>query len=89
MNLAVVAALSGCATSKSTYLPDGSLGHSIDCSGTANTWGTCEEKAGELCKERGYEVVSKAGDQGGMVTASQTGLFGGSIIKRSMLIKCK
>ena len=91
-NLLVIAAvifLAGCAVSKATYLPDGSTGHSINCSGQALTWGHCMEKAGELCGAAGYEVVSRSGDQGATVSANQYGLYGGSVINRSMLVKCK
>jgi hypothetical protein len=31
--ISFIVTLAGCATSKSTYLPDGSEGHSLDCSG--------------------------------------------------------
>lgn len=81
--------LASCATSKITHLSDGSEGHSINCSGTALSWGQCYEKAGELCGTNGYEIVSQSGDQGATVVANQYGLYGGSVINRSMLIKCK
>lgn len=84
-----VLALAGCATAKTTYLPDGSQGHSIQCSGTALNWGMCYEKAGALCGAKGYEVVTRSGDQGAIVSGSQTGVFGGSVMNRSMLVKCK
>jgi hypothetical protein len=79
----------GCATSKTTYLPDGSQGHSIDCSGEASTWNHCYEKAGELCGARGYEVVAKDGDQGSVITGNNIGVYGGTTQTRSMLVKCK
>jgi len=81
--------IGGCATAKQTYTADGQQGHSINCSGSALNWGMCYEKAGELCGENGYEVLEKTGDQGAMATAGQFGLFAGSIINRSMIIKCK
>lgn len=89
--LAVIAALlvAGCATSKTTYLPSGAQGHSINCSGTALTWGNCYEKAGELCGAQGYEVIAGGSEQGSMVTANQGNVFGSTIMQRSMLIKCK
>ena len=55
--------------------------------GCALNWGMCYEKAGELCGTKGYEVLEKSGDTGAMVTAGQFGLFGGSVINRSMIIK--
>jgi hypothetical protein len=47
--------------SKETYLPDGRLGHSISCDGSAVGMNVCFEKAGELCKGRGYDLVSREG----------------------------
>ncbi len=79
--------IGGCATAKKTYTSDGKEGHSINCSGSALNWGMCYEKAGELCGTKGYEVLEKSGDTGAMVTAGQFGLFGGSVINRSMIIK--
>jgi hypothetical protein len=58
-------------------------------SGSALNWGMCYEKAGKLCGERGYEVLDKSGDTGAMVSANQFGLYGGSVINRSMIIRCK
>lgn len=81
-------ALTGCATSKTTYLPDGSTGHVIDCSGTALNWGYCEKKAGDLCKQQGYSIVSRSGDQGAVASAGVFGGFAGSVISRSMTVKC-
>ncbi len=87
--LVVLVLIGGCATSKQIYTSDGQQGYSIDCSGSALTWGSCYEKAGKLCGENGYEVLEKSGDQGAMVTGTQYGVVGGSIINRSMIIKCK
>jgi hypothetical protein len=47
--------------SKETYLPDGRLGQSISCDGSAVGMNVCFEKAGELCKGRGYDLVSREG----------------------------
>ena len=81
--------MTGCATSRETYTANGQLGHSINCSGSALNWGMCYEKAGKLCGEKGYEVLAKSGDQGAMITATQFGLVGGSVMNRSMIIQCK
>lgn len=87
--LLIVAILSGCATSSKTYTADGKAGYSITCSGSALNWGMCYEKAGEICRSKGYEVLNKSGDQGAMLTGNQYGLYAGSVINRSMIIKCK
>lgn len=81
----------GCAvaTTQPTYSPDGSHAHSINCSGSARTWGMCYEKAGEICKERGYEIVGGGTDQNALLLANGNGAFAGKSNSRSMLIKCK
>jgi hypothetical protein len=89
--LALLAAISftGCATSTQTYAPDGGQAHSINCSGAALTWGQCYEKAGSICKERGYEVVGGGSDANGVVTANNGSAVGVRGSTRSMVIKCK
>jgi len=89
VTLLFVTIVAGCATASKTFTSDGKEGYVIDCSGSALNWGMCYEKAGKLCGTKGYEVLEKSGDTGGMVTAGQYGLFGGSVINRSMVIKCK
>jgi len=84
-----VSLICGCATAKKTYTSDGQQGYIINCSGAALNWGMCYEKAGELCGKKGYIVLEKSGDQGTIVSGTQYGLFGGSVINRSMIIKCK
>jgi hypothetical protein len=83
--LAVVSALAGCAMASKTYTPDGRQGYMIDCSGTALTWGKCYEKAGDLCGSTGYEILTQTGDQG----ATVAGIYGASVITRSLVIACK
>ena len=87
--LLFVSILGGCATAKQTYTADGQKGYSINCSGSALNWGMCYEKAGEICGEKGYIVLEKSGDTGAIVTGGQFGLYGGSVINRSMIIRCK
>jgi hypothetical protein len=87
--IAFTCLLAGCATQKAVYLPDGRQGYSINCSGPDLNWGMCYEKAGEVCKSRGYDVISKTGDQGSSVVATQYGVIGGTKVNRSLLIACK
>jgi hypothetical protein len=87
--LSIVVCLCGCATASKTYTPDGKEGYSITCSGSALNWGMCYEKAGDICGAKGYEVLAKSGDQGAMFSGNQFGLYGGSVINRNMIIKCK
>lgn len=79
----------GCATASKTFTSDGKEGYNITCSGSALNWGMCYEKAGEICGSKGYEVLEKSGDQGAMLAGNQFGLYGGSVINRNMIIKCK
>ena len=81
--------ISGCASANKVYTSTGEQGYSINCSGTALNWGMCYEKAGEICGEKGYEVLERIGDQGSMLSANQFGLYGGSTISRSLIVKCK
>jgi len=87
--LFIVTFVAGCAVSSQTYLPSGEQGYSIDCSGTALTWGKCYEKAGEICGSKGYDIIYQSDQGGAAVAANQYGLYGSSLMKRSMLIKCK
>lgn len=87
--IAVIAALSGCATQKSVYLPDGRQGHSINCSGSALSWDLCYQKAGEMCRADGYDILAKEGEQGSSVSGTQYGIFGGTTMNRTLLIACR
>ena len=87
--LATVILLSGCVSASKTYGPDGKEAFSINCSGLARTWGMCYEKAGDLCGAKGYEVIGQGGDHGAVVSVNQSGGFGGSMISRSLLVKCR
>lgn len=79
----------GCATSSKTYTQDGSTGHVINCSGSALNWGMCYEKAGNICKECGFDILEKSSESGNTVSWGQYGLFGGTVMNRSMVITCK
>jgi len=89
MLLVIAVVLSGCATASKTYTADGKEGYNITCSGTVLNWGMCYEKAGNLCGSKGYDVLEKSGDQGALLSGNQNGLFAGSVINRSMIVKCK
>ena len=49
----------------------------------------CYEKAGDICGTRGYDVIAGGSDQGVVMAGNQYGLYGGSVMNRRMLIKCK
>lgn len=89
--VAIISALllTGCAASKTTYLPDGTKGQSINCSGPYLNWGACYEKAGQLCKTRGYEIVHREGDVNESATATRDVSIAGANVQRTLVIKCK
>jgi type 1 fimbria pilin len=62
LSIGAVAALwlSGCATADKIHTPDGRTGYSISCNGTVQDWGSCYEKAGDICGSRGYDVLDKS-----------------------------
>lgn len=58
-----VVLLGGCTSYKQTHLDSGEVGYSIKCDSLGSrSWTGCYLKAGEICGDRGYEVVSKIGD---------------------------
>jgi len=79
----------GCATERQIYTPDGQRGYHINCGGTANNWGTCYEKAGEICGHRGYEILDKSTEHGHMTSVTQWGVYSSPTIERNITIKCK
>jgi hypothetical protein len=81
--IAFIALLSGCATASKIYLPDGRQGTLIKCSGWANSWGNCQEKAGELCGARGYDVVDRHEE------TVYIGVFQQAKPLRQMTVACK
>lgn len=85
----VIVLLSGCASSSQTYTSDGRAGYSLNCSGTARNWGMCESKAGEICGARGYEILSRTGDQGFIASGNNGDFYAGTTTKRNMLIACR
>ncbi len=86
----------GCVTSREIYTSSGEIGHSINCSGEALTWGACFEEAGDLCGNEGYTVLEQVGDQGAYVSggsqataySSSSAIYGGTIHTRSLIVKC-
>lgn len=66
-----------CVSSSKTFLPDGSEGYVVTCSGSMLSWGDCEAKAGSLCGAGGYEIISKNANQQNVSSS-----------ERSMMIAC-
>ena len=94
---AVVVSNAGCATVKETYSEDGRKAYTLNCSGTARGWDKCYSAAGDLCKESGYEILSRNSEDTSSSFVSgnasrQSGSVSGSSVKtneRSMVIVCK
>ena len=83
ITLGVIVVLSaGCATVTETYTPDGRLGLTLNCSGTARSWGMCYAAAGEACGDSGYDVLDR-------VDSFRIDAYGQTVPQRSMLIACK
>ncbi len=70
-------------------MPDGRRGYNVDCSGQGISWGDCYQKAGEVCGNRGYDILLQTGDQGSTMSANQFGAYGGAVITRSLVAACK
>jgi hypothetical protein len=87
--LLILVLFGGCASVRKTHTSDGKEGYILNCSGTASTWGNCYSKAGDLCGEKGYEVLEKIGE----TLTSSSGNFleqhSGTDMNRNLIIKCK
>ena len=81
--------LTACASSTEVYTPTGERGYSLNCSGTARSWGMCYEKAGEICGRQGYTVLSKDGGRSTVITGDANGFSSSPRIGRYLLIQCK
>jgi hypothetical protein len=103
--LAAIAAgaisLAGCVKSEQTYTADGQLGHVINCTpawtggivgqvaSASTSWGTCYQKAGELCGAAGYDIIQQVGEGGVYGQGGGSGGFVSSTNNRTMIVKCK
>ena len=76
-SIPLVLLCASCVSSSKTFLPDGSEGYVVTCSGSMLSWGDCEAKAGSLCGAGGYEIASKNANQQNVSSS-----------ERSMMIAC-
>ena len=88
--LLITLLLTSCAMSKETYLPDGSVGHSISCDGSAVGMNVCFEKAGEICGSKGYKLVNREGQviYSGVALPDQGFAQFGAFNTKGILVKC-
>ncbi|MBT2341329.1 MULTISPECIES: hypothetical protein [Pseudomonas] len=87
--LFTVLALAGCASAEKTYLKNGEQGLSIDCSGEANSWATCYEKADASCAGTGYRIVGTDGTPQAKESEKTLGVDVGNYTSRSVVVVCK
>ena len=82
-------ALSGCATSEQTYLANGEQGLSIDCSGEANSWAACDDKADASCAGSGDKIVGTDGTPSLKESEKTLGADVGNYKSRNVVVICK
>lgn len=98
--LAALLLLSACVHDKAAYLPDGSTGYHISCNGSWFSMGDCINRAGELCKDKGYTVINQNGEalpfamSNGGFSSNAYGASGGYnsqsgvVVNRDLFVKC-
>ncbi|WP_454806270.1 hypothetical protein [Paraburkholderia fungorum] len=92
LGLLTLGSLGGCSsTTTMTYLPSGDTGFAINCSGSdaSSSWAECYKRAGQVCGNYGYDVISKDVDNGATSGGTVGGIFGANVKNRSMVIRCK
>ncbi|MDU9023280.1 hypothetical protein [Pseudomonas corrugata] len=87
--LFAVLALAGCASTENTYLANGEQGLTIDCSGEANSWAACYEKADASCAGTGYRIVGTDGTPQANESDKTLGVDVGNFTSRSVVVVCK
>ena len=85
----LIIGLTACATSKEVEFAEGQRGYSIDCSGDHLNWSLCYQEAGQICGEKGFEIIDKTGGTGIVIAGVRYGVYGESGANRSMIIKCR
>lgn len=87
--LTAVLALAGCTTTSDVYLKNGEQGLTIDCSGEANSWASCYEKADASCAGTGYRIVGTEGTPSLKESDKTLGQDVGNYKGRSVVVVCK
>jgi hypothetical protein len=97
----VVWLLAACVSNSQTYMADGQKAEIINCTPgwtgglvgaiaqAQTSWGTCYEKAGELCGARGYIVLAKSDEPGFTAQANRYGAFANTTNQRMLIVRCK
>lgn len=79
--------MTGCASTSYKGLPDGRA--NLDCSGVMRSWRSCEKRAGELCADSGYNILSVTAQKGPKDPGWSERLMAEYNAQRSMVIACK
>ncbi|MDR9753682.1 hypothetical protein RG836_19715 [Pseudomonas sp. SZMC_28357] len=87
--LLALLALAGCASTEQTVLANGEQGLAIDCSGEANSWAACYEKADASCAGTGYRIVGTDGTPSAKESDKTLGVDVGNYKSRSVTVICK
>jgi hypothetical protein len=82
--------ISGCATVKDTYAPDGRKAYALNCSGLTRGWDKCRKAAGDICGSVGYDILDQVSEDSSLSREMSGGLSHSiKTNERSMLIACK
>ncbi len=87
--LTAVLAIAGGTTASDTLLKNGEQGLTIDCSGEANSWASCYEKADASCAGTGYRIVGTNGTPALKESDKTLGQDVGNFKGRSVVVVCK
>lgn len=82
--LLILGLIYGCVRVSERYTPDGGVAYSIKCAGSINSWDRCYNKAGDLCKYKGYEILEKEETPSRPVMNQPN-----TSMERIMVIRCK
>ena len=81
--------LTACTKTQQIYAPDGRVAYALSCGGAALSWNSCLERAGEICKAAGYEVLDRREAPRFVANITPTGGMAGTTSDRSMVIACR
>lgn len=88
--MAVCVALTGCAAKiTETHSPDGRTAYAISCSGASRGWDKCLAAAGDLCRDKGYDVIHSSEQPVVVVGGNRGQFFGGTTSDRFMTVACR
>ena len=80
-----VMVINTCATSTEVNTTEGKAGHTVYCSGSANSWETCNNKASEICGMNKYDVLQQYEDEGAFAAYQSAA----ELPDRRLIIQCK